>query len=68
MNTKRSFDRWNGVKGEGKLFSFDLLDHEGGEIRVTAFNEQAERFFQIVEVGKVYMVSKASLVHKKPVR
>lgn len=56
------------MKGEGKLFSFDLLDAGGGEIRVTAFNDQAEKFYAIVEVGGIYMVSKAGLQHKKPVR
>ena len=45
--------RWSNMKGEGKLFSFDLLDVGGGEIRCTAFNDQAEKFFAVVEVGWV---------------
>lgn len=42
--------RWNGARGEGKLFSFDLLDADG-EIRITAFNDQADKFFERVQVG-----------------
>ncbi len=33
----------NNQKGEGRLFSFDVLDAHGGEIRVTAFNDQVGR-------------------------
>ena len=34
---------------------------------MTAFNEQAEKFFPMIEVGSVIMLSKAGLQHKKPV-
>ncbi|GAX74874.1 hypothetical protein CEUSTIGMA_g2320.t1 [Chlamydomonas eustigma] len=65
--SKAEMKRWSNQKSEGKLFSFDLLDAQGGEIRVTAFNDQVDKFYDLVEVGKVYLVSKASLKHKKPV-
>ena len=45
-----------------------FLRRQGGEIRVTAFNDQVDRFFPMVEVGTVLMLSKAGLQHKKPVR
>ncbi|KAE8751185.1 hypothetical protein FOCC_FOCC002013 [Frankliniella occidentalis] len=51
---------WSNSKGDGTLFSFDLTD-ESGEIRATAFREQCEKFFDMIEVGKVYKVTKASL-------
>lgn len=41
---------WSNSKGEGKLFSFDLVD-DSGEIRVTAFREQCEKFFDMIEVS-----------------
>eukprot|EP00955_Chlamydomonas_euryale_P043381 352576-Chlamydomonas_euryale.AAC.1 len=44
--SKSELRRWNGVKGEGKLFSFDLLDTGGGEIRVTAFNDAVDKVRQ----------------------
>ncbi|TQE04749.1 hypothetical protein C1H46_009602 [Malus baccata] len=53
--------RYNNAKGDGKVFSFDLLDSEGGEIRVTCFNAVLDRFYDIIEVGRVYLISKGSL-------
>lgn len=51
---------WNNAKGEGKLFSMDLMD-ETGEIRATAFKEQADKFFDQVQVDAVYLISKCQL-------
>lgn len=51
---------WNNAKGEGKLFSMDLMD-ESGEIRATAFKEQADKFYDMVEVDRVYLISKCQL-------
>ena len=51
---------WNNQKGSGKLFSFDLKD-DSGEVRCTAFNQEADRYFERLQVGKVYIVSKASI-------
>lgn len=51
---------WNNAKGEGKLFSMDLMD-ETGEIRATAFKEQADKFYDMVQVDSVYLISKCQL-------
>lgn len=40
---------WSNSKGEGKLFSMDLVD-ESGEIRATAFRDVAEKYYDIIEV------------------
>jgi replication factor A1 len=32
--------RYTNARGEGKFFSFDLLDAAGGEIRVVCWNDQ----------------------------
>ncbi|KAI5320123.1 hypothetical protein L3X38_039831 [Prunus dulcis] len=53
--------RYNNARGDGKVFSFDLLDSEGGEIRVTCFNAVLDRFYDTIEVGRVYLISKGSL-------
>jgi ssDNA-binding replication factor A large subunit len=43
---------WQNNRGEGKLFSFDMLDAHGGEIRATAFNAACDKFSEIVhQVG-----------------
>lgn len=61
VTAKGDIRRYNNAKGDGKVFSFDLLDSDQGEIRVTCFNAQVDRFYDLVEVGKVYMVSKGTL-------
>ena len=65
VTQKSDIRRYSNAKGEGKFFSFDFLDAEGGEIRVVGWNEQCDRFADQVSVGQVYMLSKASLRNKR---
>lgn len=61
VTAKGDIRRYHNAKGDGKVFSFDLLDSDGGEIRVTCFNALLDRFYEVVEVGKVYVVSRGNL-------
>lgn len=61
VTAKGDLRRYNNARGDGKVFSFDLLDSDGGEIRVTCFNAVVDRFYDTIEVGKVYLISKGSL-------
>ncbi|KAL7609446.1 hypothetical protein Lser_V15G10552 [Lactuca serriola] len=61
VTSKQELIRYNNAKGDGKVFSFDLLDSDGGEIRVTCFNAVADQFFDQIEIGKVYYISKGSV-------
>ncbi len=47
---------WNKQSGQGKLFSVNLLD-ESGEIRGTAFNDQADTLYEKFQEGFVYYIS-----------
>lgn len=49
---KSDIRRWSNSRGEGHLFSMDLVD-ESGEIRATAFKEQCDKYYNMIEVGKV---------------
>merc|ERR1719259_174312 len=60
VTTKSAMRTWSNAKGNGKLFSFDLID-DSGEIRVTAFNEQCDKFMDMIEAGKVYFLTIASI-------
>ncbi|XP_028430159.1 replication protein A 70 kDa DNA-binding subunit [Perca flavescens] len=60
VTNKSSIRTWSNSRGDGKLFSMEIVD-ESGEIRVTGFNQEVDKFFSLVEVGKVYYVSKGSL-------
>lgn len=65
VTSKGELRRFSNARGEGKVFSFDLLDRDGGEIRATAFGAEADKFFEIIEVGGIYQLSKASLQQKR---
>ncbi|XP_060911055.1 replication protein A 70 kDa DNA-binding subunit-like isoform X2 [Labrus mixtus] len=60
VTNKSSIRNWSNSKGEGKLFSFDTVD-ESGEIKITAFNKEVDKFYSLVEQGKVYYITKATL-------
>ncbi|CAM6086985.1 unnamed protein product [Calypogeia fissa] len=61
VTAKGELRRYHNSKGDGKVFSFDCLDAEGGEIRCTCFNTVADQFHDKVEMGRVYMISKGAL-------
>lgn len=58
--SKSPIRTWSNAKGEGKLFSIDLMD-DSGEIRATAFREQVDKYYDFMEVDKVYFISKCQL-------
>uniref|UniRef100_A0A3Q4BH98 Replication protein A subunit n=1 Tax=Mola mola TaxID=94237 RepID=A0A3Q4BH98_MOLML len=60
VTNKSSIRTWSNSRGDGKLFSMEIVD-ETGEIRVTGFNQEVDKFFSLVEAGKVYYISKCSL-------
>eukprot|EP00039_Didymoeca_costata_P007560 m.101215 g.101215 ORF g.101215 m.101215 type:complete len:689 (+) comp13736_c2_seq1:56-2122(+) len=53
--TNKREKTYSNARGDGKLFSVDLLD-DSGEIRATAFNDTADRLNPAMEIGKVYMI------------
>ncbi|KAM7264105.1 hypothetical protein ACFE04_001788 [Oxalis oulophora] len=61
VTAKSELRLYNNARGDGKIFSFDLLDHDGGEIRVTCFNAVADQFYNQIECGRVYMISKGNI-------
>jgi len=65
VTVKSEMRHYHNARGDGKLFNFDMLDATGGEIRAVAFNDTADKFFDIVEPGHVYTVSKGSLKPKR---
>ena len=56
VTNKSSIRTWSNSRGEGKLFNFDLLD-ESGEIRCTAFRDQVDKFYDMIEVQKIVFTS-----------
>ncbi|EFA12891.1 replication protein A 70 kDa DNA-binding subunit [Tribolium castaneum] len=60
VTNKSDMRTWSNSRGEGKLFSFDLMD-DSGEIRCTAFRDMADKYFNYLQVDKVYYISKCQL-------
>ena len=67
VTNKAELRQWSNARGTGKVWSFDVVDDQGGEIRCTAFNEAAEHWSTVVEIGKVYAVGMGQLKPKRRV-
>lgn len=65
VSYKGDIKTWHNQKGDGKLLNLNFLD-TSGEIRATAFNDNATKFNEILQEGKVYFLSKARLQPAKP--
>jgi replication factor A1 len=57
VTAKGDIRTWNNQKGEGKLFSVDLLDGSGGEIRATFFRDAVDKFEPMLKENGVYYFS-----------
>lgn len=45
----------------GKVFSVDLLDKEGGEIRASLFNMAVDKYENVLQVGKCFVFSRGQV-------
>ncbi|XP_037124774.1 replication protein A 70 kDa DNA-binding subunit-like isoform X2 [Syngnathus acus] len=57
---KTDIRNWSNSRREGKVFNLEVVD-ETGEIKITAFNEEVDKFFSLVEQDKVYLISKGTV-------
>ncbi|WVO12544.1 hypothetical protein L204_100144 [Cryptococcus depauperatus] len=57
---KSEIKHYSNQRGDGKLFSVTFMD-ETGEIRATGFNDAVDNFYNLLEVGKVFFVSRARI-------
>lgn len=48
---------WSNAKGEGQLFSIELLDSSGTDVKCTFFKEAVDKFYGFLEEGSVYTFS-----------
>ena len=61
VTNKSDWRTWDNGKTKGKLFSVDLLDQSGGEIRATMFNQTAERLHEVFQKDRVFYISKGQI-------
>ena len=60
MSKKTPVKHFRSARGEGKLFSVELLDEET-EIRGTFFGMAVDNFFDVIQEGSTYLMSGGSV-------
>lgn len=56
ITNKSDVRTWTNAKSEGTLFSIDMLD-QSGDIKGTFFKECVDKYYNMIEVNKVYTIS-----------
>jgi len=54
VTAKSDVCRFHNARGDGKVFSFDLLDADNGEIRATYFNNVMDQFYDKIDGHGVF--------------
>lgn len=57
ITNKSEIRTWSNAKGEGSLFSVVLLDSSGTDVKCTFFKEAVDKFYNLLEEGRVYAFS-----------
>ena len=65
VTTKSDIRSWVNAKGEGSLFSVELIDSSAIDIKATFFKEAVDKFYEMLEVDKVYTFSGGRLKDAK---
>ncbi|CAG8443896.1 10857_t:CDS:1 [Ambispora leptoticha] len=55
---KSEIRTWHNQKGDGKIFSFNIMDHSG-EIKVVSFTDTCEKYYDLIQENNVYTISNA---------
>jgi hypothetical protein len=61
VTSKGDVKNWSNARGTGKLFSCDLLDEHGGEIRATFFQAAVDRFYEMLQKDGIYYMGGGKL-------
>lgn len=63
---KSDIREYRNARGEGKLFSIDLIDADGVEIKGTFFNDAVDRFHPMLKKNSIYSFSKGQVKAVNP--
>jgi replication factor A1 len=61
VSSKGPLRLYTNARGQGNVFNVELTDEEGTEIQATMFKEAADKFYDKLQLGKLYYISKGSL-------
>ena len=48
---------WKSARGEGNVFSIDIVDCNGTEMNCSFFNASCDKWSELLEAGKTYVFS-----------
>jgi len=68
VSAKNAIRTWDKNGKTGKLFSFDIIDAAGDEMKVTAFNDECDKFVPEIHVDNVYTIKNFYIKHDKYVQ
>ena len=57
VTIKSELRTWSNAKGEGSLFSIQLIDSSGTDVKCTFFKEAVDKFYSFIEEGRTYLFS-----------
>jgi len=66
VTTKSDIRTWSNAKGEGQLFSVELLDNSGADIKGTFFREGVDKYYNMLQTNKVYKITGGKLKIANP--
>lgn len=66
VTTKSDIRTWSNAKGEGTLFSCELLCSSGCDVKATFFKEAVDKFYNMLEVNQIYTFSGGRLKVANP--
>jgi replication factor A1 len=61
VTDKTELKTFTNQRGDGSVFSIELLDSHGGEIKCSLYNDVATKWFPVIKVGKCYTISKGQI-------
>jgi len=61
VTTKSDIRTWTNDRGTGQLFSMELLDQFGGQIRAVAYSDACDKWFPVIKENHVYIISGAQV-------
>lgn len=59
--SKTEIKNFQSQRGQGKVFSSDIIDKDNTEITATFFNSAVDKFYDILQTGQVYLFSKGTV-------
>lgn len=61
VTSKGNMRTYRNARGEGCVFNVELTDEDGTQIQATMFKDAARKFYDKLEMGKVYYISRGTL-------